>query len=358
MLKLDYLNAALHYAAGDKAPKKIIRVIYDITYRCNLRCEFCYYWNKDNCQKNLAKLKPGDELSTEEIRDVMIPQLKRAKVTYVTITGGELMVRNDIAKVLEMLSKHFKVCLLSNLSICDNEKLDAMIRHAHSLAVSLDLEEVFNKSRGVEGSYEEVIENIKYVTERRKSFLTVNCVITPENCDKIARIVEMAKELGVGRVTLQFMDWQTAETIKQTPFLNNPELYGTLVDEINVDAAKAFEQIQIAKKKAKEYGIECTTFPPRKPLTEEIARKWYSDPWYEYASKCLVPYFQLRISPYGDVMPCIEYKVGNIRNEELLEIWNNKKYRIFRRMLKNRIFPRCNKCCKVERSYNHLFHLR
>ena len=53
--------------------------------------------------------------------------------------------------------------------------------------------------------------------------------------------------------------------------------------------------------------------------------------------------------PNGDVFPCesINYKMGNIFEDDFREIWNNNKYVNFRNRLRKGLFPACARCCKL-----------
>lgn len=52
------------------------------------------------------------------------------------------------------------------------------------------------------------------------------------------------------------------------------------------------------------------------------------------------------IFPDGSVRPCLsmDYIAGNIKEESFLKIWNNKKFRRYREVIKEKVFPACTKC--------------
>src|SRR5215472_8390091 len=60
----------------------------DITYRCNERCQHCYLDHEDT-----------GEMSTEEIRNVL-GQLAAAGAFFLTISGGEPLLRRDCFEIL------------------------------------------------------------------------------------------------------------------------------------------------------------------------------------------------------------------------------------------------------------------
>ena len=55
----------------------------DITYRCNERCEHCYLDHDDKGELSLAEIKE------------LLNQLAEAGVLFLTISGGEPLLRQD-----------------------------------------------------------------------------------------------------------------------------------------------------------------------------------------------------------------------------------------------------------------------
>ena len=69
------------------------------------------------------------------------------------------------------------------------------------------------------------------------------------------------------------------------------------------------------------------------------------------SSKCNYPAYTFFIDYNGDVQMCShdwgkEYVIGNVKNEQIINIWNNKKYQIARKKLlkADRNFNPCKKC--------------
>src|ERR1700747_1790163 len=61
----------------------------DLTYRCNERCVHCYLDHHDH-----------GEMTTAEIKD-LLDQMAEAGVFYLTVSGGEVMMRRDFFAILE-----------------------------------------------------------------------------------------------------------------------------------------------------------------------------------------------------------------------------------------------------------------
>src|SRR4051794_36404299 len=68
-----------------------------VTDRCNLRCAYCMP------EEEYAWLKSGDILSFEEL-SVLVDAFLALGVTRVRLTGGEPLVRRELATLVGLLS--------------------------------------------------------------------------------------------------------------------------------------------------------------------------------------------------------------------------------------------------------------
>src|SRR5712675_3263368 len=66
-----------------------LSVQLDLTYRCNERCVHCYLDHDDH-----------GEMTTAEIKDVL-EQLAEAGTFFLTLSGGEVLMRRDFFEILE-----------------------------------------------------------------------------------------------------------------------------------------------------------------------------------------------------------------------------------------------------------------
>ena len=66
-----------------------LSVQLDLTYRCNERCIHCYLDHDDH-----------GEMTTAEIKN-LLDQMADAGVFYLTISGGEILMRRDFFEILE-----------------------------------------------------------------------------------------------------------------------------------------------------------------------------------------------------------------------------------------------------------------
>lgn len=70
-------------------------------------------------------------------------------------------------------------------------------------------------------------------------------------------------------------------------------------------------------------------------------------------NKCIIPWIHTMIETTGDVFPCCVYEgdpMGNIKNSNIVEIWNSKDYKNLRnKMLSGEAPEGCNACYRTEK---------
>jgi MoaA/NifB/PqqE/SkfB family radical SAM enzyme len=69
-------------------------VLFNITFRCNLKCKHCDIW----------KDKSGKELSTEEIKEIIDKLKNWLEYFRLHFSGGEPLVRKDIFEIIKYCS--------------------------------------------------------------------------------------------------------------------------------------------------------------------------------------------------------------------------------------------------------------
>ena len=76
-------------------PRKPLQVSFQTTTACNLACTYCY---AD------AKNPRENELNTQEAKDLFW-KLKKAKIGFLVLTGGEPLLRYDLEELVEFCAK-------------------------------------------------------------------------------------------------------------------------------------------------------------------------------------------------------------------------------------------------------------
>jgi radical SAM protein with 4Fe4S-binding SPASM domain len=293
-----------------------------MTERCNLRCEFCKHGNDEkkgirHTDEHTMKLEVVEKLA-EDFRKYSYPKLKQA-----VLTGwGEPLLNNDIDKIVQMLSERVsdRVTILTNGTLLTRELscrlLDAGL---DVLRVSLNglNGDDYKKYTGVYIDMDEVYENLKFFkeeTERRVAQGKKKCLIYV----KIINYMVADDE----RKNTFFDRWKNASDIQQIEALNDTS--------IGVD----FQSLGNVNLEESRYGQELMSKP----------------------QVCPRPFIECVVKENGDVEICciaaahedgLEHIImGNIMDEGLADIWNNRKFIRFRKsLLSGNNMPEICKSC-------------
>lgn len=319
-------------------------VVLELTYRCNLKCPYCYELFRPsdlNVTSKTLELTPG------EIQSV-VDQLPR--FTLVTVNGGEIFLRSDLREILAIiLAKHR--CHLYTNGTCITAEIasDLVNLGVTSMGISVDgPEEVHDSIRG-RGSFGRTIEAIRLLTDlkkrRKKQFplLNLKTTITDKNVGHLSEMVEYAERLGLEYCTFQVLNnsrnmggvsfQSTLDYSRKPPPITNVPLtvLQQQLNNIHELAAKSRVRVRIL---------------PKLPVASILEH--YANRLEPSAHTCVSPWTTMYISPTGCVFPCLNYYVGNIREKPLRELWNSERYRQYRKkLLQNGQFPDCVGCCDL-----------
>lgn len=330
-----------------------LNITLDLTYDCNLLCGFCFL----NFLPNFRNENRTDYLSYHEI-STLVKSVK-VKNTSFFLTGGEPLLRKDLLKIINEIKVHgFRCGLFTNATLLNSDIADQLIKsNLNYLLFSLDgPEKIHDRLRGVTGSFEKTYRNIEYLTSRRKNSkpkVIMNSLILDENQNYLLEMIDIAKNLKVDCVAFDFLTFLTGNNLKthQDSFKSffPKDNFKSLVfvkDFKQEDFSYLIKKIYALKKYAKLKKVRIFFKPD---LNRKELKGWFNSE-FNFIRRCIYPWNVVRISPYGDIYPCAAFyiKIGNLRDNTLEEIWNNKKFINFRKLLRGgKIQSGCNRCVKL-----------
>lgn len=162
------------------------------TNKCNLNCAFCI-WNKKPKDKNR-------EIDLNLFEKILI-EAKQFGYADVQLTGGEVCLHSQFKELISLIVKYdFQFTFVSNCILWERYKFivenPETKRKLNSVAFSLDgTKETHEKFRGV-GSYDKVIEAVKYFKENKIS-VTLKMAVGSHNFKEIFDVIKIAYDLGV-----------------------------------------------------------------------------------------------------------------------------------------------------------------
>jgi MoaA/NifB/PqqE/SkfB family radical SAM enzyme len=337
---------------ADRLP---IGFVYEATMRCNLKCEFCYVGDLLNLEGEWRQ-----ELSAETLHRAF-PDRQGLQVS---LTGGEIFMRKDILDVMGLFRDKGYSCgyLTTNGTIIDDARAVALadlakagfLRH---ISVSIDGPgELHDAARGVKGTFERTaagLRRLQQAARARGSALrvSINTTVAHESLDALDRMVDVAEELGVDAIGLNHLMFSTPEEADQTVRLvgarDRSEIATFVTSDPGVAADRVRSKVAALERKCAERNVRFDVRPKVRP---HLMDRYY-EPGATLEGRCLYPFLHARVSFSGKVYFCpfIRVEVGDLTTSSLEEVWNGERYvELRRRLLEERLFPVCRRCCKVE----------
>ena len=309
--------AAPHILGNILFKKKYpLAVSWRLTYRCNRRCLYCH----------LSELQQG-ELETEQILSIL-DQLSNAGTKFISFTGGEPLLRQDIGIIIRKArALNINTSLNTNGTMLP-EKLNEL-KDANCIRVSLDGPKAVNDSiRGI-GSFENAIEAIR-LAKKEKIRVEIATVLSKYNVDCIGEVVSIARDLNV-RVMFQPVMVDVFGSGKSNSIIPEPANY-----------RRAITYLMDCKKKG------CKEIINPLPLLEYMLT-WPG----EKAMNCTAGDLIFRIEPDGMMIACGWMPIPDRSGGALL---TKNTVREALDILKK---PECTGCwCAVSLEINMLFSLK
>lgn len=321
-------------------------VVFELLYACNLACPFCYL----RVEEKVKKIKAQRHLLTEEILRT-IDQIPRQ--TGISFTGGEIMLRKDILEVLAHAKKKHRVGIISNLTINTPEKNQALVAMGlDTLMFSLDgyTAALHDKVRG-KGSWRKTLNTLKDIQNQKerqgKAYptFTVNSVVLPHNYTKMSKMVELAVKFKVNWLNFQLLD----PSVDRSGYDLHDNLshlktdYRKLMPKIPRQALKV--SLNSSLRLAKKFNLRVTFSPQLQP---NDVLDYYGGNIDLSRVYCTKIFHLARISPFGDIYPCFNLKIGSVLDQPFMKLWNSYKYRQFRLQVKHGAFrAACVGCCHL-----------
>ncbi len=358
-LMRKHIGVKFDYNFLDSKSLPLSQISIKITILCNLRCKMCGQWGEKGY--NLAK--PNSELKEVvplETYKRMVDEVAHLK-PLIYIWGGEPFLYPDLMPLVSyMKEKDFIISLVTNgIKLKENAE-EIVDRGWEALMLSLDgTKETHNEIRGSKDCFDTLAKGIDAVQtfKRQKNktlpYVMILVTVSRDNAPILDKILDIGKEIQADCMIIYYF-WFTNEQVgkahtkvfEKALGCTPTSWHGYLHDVDRIDVAALQESVK--RIKSKKYPFPYL-FIPDLPI-EDLPR-YYGDPgdFFGYG-KCITPWLITELMPNGDVSPCRDYPdyvVGNIRENSLLEIFNNEKYQKFRKALKDAggVFPICARCC-------------
>lgn len=331
---------------GEKAPPYVLEI--RPTNNCNLNCLSCQARGKE-------RFIPGEENISNEQYVNLIREAGKLGVKFVQIVGGgEPLVRKDVTFLMIKTIKQHNMdgFLVTNGTLFTEEMIKTLVEIGFdSIFFSIDgpNKETNDFLRG-KGSFDKSIRSLqlfafwKRELKKDKPRISLGPVLSSKNFDKIDKFVELAHNLAVEEVTLQ-------------PIIVPDNDLGKILKLGKEQKRRCKGYLKEATELANRYKIH-TNFKDlddslidRSTEIEEVIKEDFKNEEHKFLSTpCYEPFFFISVHANGKAYPCCiddnALDFGNIKNENLENIWYGKCFGTFRKNLLNKnLGSKCKECC-------------
>ena len=310
----------------------------ELTTACNLACPFCTH--KDLKEKpKMMTLEQVKGIYKSIEKELPAPFFKR--FLLFNLTGiGEILINRDTFPIIEFLKKERAILTFAdNFTLMKEDTIRKLIDlKVDNIFVSFDgaTKETYESLR-VGAKFEEVISNVKRFTQMKKELhadlpnINLRFVPTNENINELPALVDLAHSMGIS-------------------YIDIPQLY--VVDKENTPLKAVDDDFQKYKKeslkKAKEKNM---TLSFSNPFVSELKQP---------IKKCSMSQNSMYIDASGFVLPCCvisqmgdyetivkNFNQGNVIAQGVKSIWSSKKYKDFRKAIRENKTPKMCKLCDL-----------
>jgi MoaA/NifB/PqqE/SkfB family radical SAM enzyme len=266
-----------------------IQALFELTYRCNHLCTFC----------NNPLSREGSELTTEEAFRVL-REVKELGVLFITLTGGEPLLRRDFWEIAEEARRlKLAIRVFTNAYLIDDavaDRLKALSIVETSISIHGSRPEVHEKLTRIPGSFQRVIDAVKRLRARDMRVI-LKTPVTRLNEEDLFEIKAIADAHGA------FMVFDTTIT---------PRFDGD-VSPLGLAPSEGFYEWFWSERGG--------------PLRNNVAPRPKDRSKDELEGCCGTGRSGMMVDPYGNVYPCALWfrKLGNVREQSVPEIWETSQ---------------------------------
>jgi radical SAM protein with 4Fe4S-binding SPASM domain len=284
----------------------------DVTYRCNERCVHCYLDHEDHGEMTLAEIKD------------LLDQLADAGVLFLTLSGGEVLMRMDFFDILRY-ARRLQFCVkIKTNGFMIREKEANLIRELGVQEIRISIyshrAEIHDAITKLPGSLKRSVAAIRLLKSCGLT-VAIGNVLMLQNLNDYPGVKHLADELGV-------------------PVITDPTITPKM------DGDRSLLQLGIR-------DIQLSHLFHDTELVENVDEFCAVPEAVDHSAldniACSAGHTYCYISPYGDVFPCVQFPLpcGNVRRDKFLDIWRHSTQMNEVRSIRARDLPTCSACAHL-----------
>lgn len=321
-------------------PAAPVEIVWNFTYKCNLRCKHCYEDANGN---------HPEELSTNQAKQALDKMSKLAGIGLpaVSISGGEPLVREDFFEVASYAKKRMGYVSVASNGTLINKENAARIKETGIDYVEISLDgasaEVHNSFRGIPNAFARSIEGIKNCVEAGID-TCVATVFHKNNLSELESLMKLTKQLGTRFMHFNYIPTGRAKANVQLDLTPDERLrvlesLGKEIVELYVQQKEEELLNGHSDLKVDRFFSTCPQYATvTKHLSSQQGEKFMVAAHYgakkgvenvaNFLGGCGAGRLYSCLEPNGDLKPCVFFPtnkdtvLGNILTDDFEEIWD------------------------------------
>ncbi len=336
----DYSKLA--FEKGNLLPH---RYVFVLTNLCNLKCSFCFQERKKNPERMFA----SDWIKFIEDG---VPDNSR-----ITLTGGEPLAYKGFNEIFVKANKKNYTNIITNGTLLNEKFFELFLNENNFKVLSVSIDTIGNVNRDFKiNQWKKLLNDLKFfkkkISEKKRDIvINIKTVITDEN---IKEIVDLNK------IVTEEIEADTHDLM----LLKGAEIQHSDVIHDYTDAHKEYkaykyqnfnfliDQLNIIRERNYKLNTKAFLHPNIIPLNTnqiiEVEKYKYlneEDHNPKNFKTCLSPWTSVHINVDGNVIPCMAFPIGNVKKQNLKDIFFSDKSETFKNDIKKcGTLPGCNRC--------------
>jgi MoaA/NifB/PqqE/SkfB family radical SAM enzyme len=284
------------------------------------------------------------EISIEDLAK-HVDTLTKLRVRQVVFSGGEALMHSNLWALCDLLTQRGIQLTLLTTGMTVERHAQEIVRYFREVIISVDgSEAVHDAIRGVPNGFAKLTAGVKALRALNNNFrITGRCVLQRKNYADFPNIVSSAKRIGLNQISFLAADITSEAFNHEHDSLN--ERTSDLA--LNADECQAFESIVERSFVELKFDYASRFITERPDKMRRIVQYYKAvNGQSEFPPPvCNAPWVSAVIESDGRVMPCFFHEpYGNIYQDDLETIINSPSAVSFRKNLRVRENPVCQKC--------------
>ena len=313
--------------------------------RCNCRCVMCDIW----------RIREKQEITSADI-DLQLASIRTLGVEWIVFSGGEPQLHSDLRSLAQPLREAGVRLTLLTAGLLLGARSEETTQLFDDIIVSLDgPPDVHDAIRRIPGAFARLARGIDRVRHLRPDMpIAGRCTVQKQNHAVLRETVATARRLALDSISFLSVD-TTSTAFNRADAWTISERQAVALNAIEADALSCEIDLLIAECSAE---IACGFIRENAVKLRRIVQHFQAELGQAptIAPPCNAPWVSAVIEADGSVRPCFFHeKIGNIREQTLIDILNGEAAISFRSNLDIATNPICRRCvCSLHLQHREL----